>query len=37
MRDSGLGLCAASGLAFVAVQWLYRKLDADVRVLERVV
>ncbi|MGV9869711.1 serine/threonine-protein kinase [Rhodococcus koreensis] len=37
VRDSVLGLCAASGLAFVAVYWLYRKLDADVRALERVV
>ncbi|MFD9662675.1 serine/threonine-protein kinase [Rhodococcus sp. NPDC059968] len=36
VRDSVLGLCAASGLAFVAVYWLYRKLDADVRALERV-
>lgn len=37
VRDSVLWLCAASGLAFVAVYWLYRKLDADVRALERVV
>ncbi|MFC9552421.1 serine/threonine-protein kinase [Rhodococcus sp. NPDC056960] len=37
VRDSVLGLCAASGLAFVAVYWLFRKLDADVRALERVV
>ncbi|WP_433723062.1 serine/threonine-protein kinase [Nocardia sp. CA-129566] len=37
VRDSVLGLCAASGLAFVAVYWLFRKLDADLRALERVV
>ncbi|WP_330256916.1 serine/threonine protein kinase [Nocardia sp. NBC_00565] len=37
VRASVLGLCAASGLAFVAVYWLYRKLDADLRALERVV
>lgn len=37
VRDSVLGLCAASGLAFVAVYWLFRKLDADLRALGRVV
>ncbi|WP_330232234.1 serine/threonine protein kinase [Nocardia sp. NBC_00508] len=37
VRDSVLGLCAASGLAFVAVYWLFRKLDADLRALQRVV
>ncbi|WP_327096008.1 serine/threonine protein kinase [Nocardia vinacea] len=37
VRDSVLGLCAASGLAFVAAYWLFRKLDADLRALERVV
>ncbi|WSY62167.1 serine/threonine protein kinase [Nocardia sp. NBC_00881] len=37
VRDSVLGLCAASGLAFVAIYWLFRKLDADLRALERVV
>ncbi|MFD4433624.1 serine/threonine protein kinase, partial [Nocardia sp. NPDC058497] len=37
VRDSVLGLCVASGLAFVAVYWLFRKLDADLRALERVV
>ncbi|MGW4766684.1 serine/threonine-protein kinase [Nocardia sp. NPDC004278] len=37
VRDSVLGLCGASGLAFVAVYWLFRKLDADLRALERVV
>lgn len=37
VRDSVLGLCAASGLAFVAVYWLFRKLHADLRALERVV
>ncbi|MFX0577237.1 protein kinase domain-containing protein [Nocardia nepalensis] len=37
VRDSVLGLCAGSGLAFVAVYWLFRKLDADLRALERVV
>ncbi|MFD6393986.1 site-specific integrase [Nocardia sp. NPDC060259] len=37
VRDSVLGFCAASGLAFIAVYWLYRKLDADLRALERVV
>ncbi|WSG61172.1 serine/threonine protein kinase [Nocardia sp. NBC_01730] len=36
VRDSVLGLCAASGLAFIAVYWLFRKLDADLRALERV-
>ncbi|MGW6727338.1 serine/threonine-protein kinase [Nocardia sp. NPDC055029] len=37
VRDSVLGLCAAAGLAFVAVYWLFRKLDADLRALSRVV
>lgn len=37
VRDSVLGLCAGGGLAFVAVYWLYRTLDADLRALERVV
>lgn len=37
VRNSVLGMCAASGLAFIAVYWLYRKLDADLRALERVV
>ncbi|MFI6959685.1 serine/threonine-protein kinase [Nocardia sp. NPDC050408] len=37
VRDSVLGLCAGSGLAFIAIYWLYRKLDADLRALERVV
>ncbi|MFE6921807.1 serine/threonine-protein kinase [Nocardia sp. NPDC057663] len=37
VRDSVLGLCAAGGLAFVAVYWLFRKLDADLRALSRVV
>ncbi|ONM49794.1 serine/threonine-protein kinase [Nocardia donostiensis] len=37
VRDPVLGLCAASGLAFIAIYWLYRTLDADLRALERVV
>ncbi|WP_280373315.1 serine/threonine-protein kinase [Nocardia abscessus] len=37
VRDSVLGLCAVGGLAFVAVYWLYRTLDADLRALQRVV
>ncbi|MFD4432001.1 serine/threonine protein kinase, partial [Nocardia sp. NPDC058497] len=37
VRNSVLGLCAAAGLAFVAVYWLFRKLDADLRALSRVV
>ncbi|WP_433713967.1 serine/threonine-protein kinase [Nocardia sp. CA-084685] len=37
VRDSVLGLCAASGLAFVAAYWLFRRLDAYLRALERVV
>ncbi|WP_062982034.1 serine/threonine-protein kinase [Nocardia anaemiae] len=36
VRDSVLALCAGSGLAFVAIYWLFRKLDADLRALERV-
>ncbi|MGW4713665.1 serine/threonine-protein kinase [Nocardia sp. NPDC004260] len=37
VRDSVLGLCAVGGLAFVAVYWLFRTLDADLRALQRVV
>lgn len=37
VRQSVLGLCAVGGLAFVAVYWLFRKLDADLRALERVI
>ncbi|MGV9611494.1 serine/threonine-protein kinase [Nocardia xishanensis] len=37
VRDSVLGLCAGGGLAFVAVYWLFRKLDADLRALDRVI
>ncbi|TQM26370.1 serine/threonine-protein kinase [Nocardia bhagyanarayanae] len=37
VRDSVLGLCAGGGLAFVAAYWLYRKLDADLRALDRVI
>ncbi|WP_084510553.1 serine/threonine-protein kinase [Nocardia lijiangensis] len=37
VRDSVLGLCAGAGLAFVAAYWLFRKLDADLRALDRVI
>ncbi|MFJ9371170.1 serine/threonine protein kinase, partial [Nocardia sp. NPDC101769] len=35
--NSVLWLCAVTGLAFVAAYWVFRKLEADLRALERVV
>ncbi|MFE3262244.1 serine/threonine-protein kinase [Nocardia sp. NPDC059091] len=37
IMDSVLWLCVITGLAFVAIYWLFRKLEADLRALERVV
>ncbi|MEU6585478.1 serine/threonine-protein kinase [Nocardia sp. NPDC046763] len=37
IMDWLLWLCVITGLAFVAIYWLFRKLEADLRALERVI